>query len=479
MQNPAVHWSEGMFLRPHHFQAADRYWSELAGLNSKLDHPYGYGVFHLSCSAESIANGMLELSGIKARFRDGTVIAMEPNEVLKADLNIRLESIRSSTEPVAVYLALPVASEGRANVSPSAVDGRVRYAGVTREIDDESVGGNRQSVDLRVPQCRLLFSNDDLSGFDVLPLFRLVRSSADARQYGIDPNYFPPVLSVQSWPELAELHRDIWHFIGNRLKSMGSIVRETGASLSSQVEGDMEKMMLMHVMNEAYGELSCLAHASGVHPLVAYTALCGIVGRCSIFGPNVAIEEVPFYDHDDLARIFRWAVEQIRRLINSVKDDECVQRYFKGAGKGMRVVLDPEWFDPEWEWYFGCQPINTTVEETIALFRRDHRDSIDWKLGASEKVEQYLEKRQPCLIIGLVKQLPRALSNRRKWAFFKILQEGEPWDAVRSSQTMGFRMPTQQIKNLDTLENSQRLQVTVNGRLYSMEFAIFAVKKRI
>src|SRR5688572_28048231 len=29
MKNLPVHWSEGMFLRPHHFQAADRHWAEM------------------------------------------------------------------------------------------------------------------------------------------------------------------------------------------------------------------------------------------------------------------------------------------------------------------------------------------------------------------------------------------------------------------------------------------------------------------
>ena len=44
MQNPSVHWFEGMFLRPQHFQAADRYWSEAIHLGQSWDHAYGYGI---------------------------------------------------------------------------------------------------------------------------------------------------------------------------------------------------------------------------------------------------------------------------------------------------------------------------------------------------------------------------------------------------------------------------------------------------
>ncbi|MFY7876655.1 MAG: type VI secretion system baseplate subunit TssK, partial [Pirellula sp.] len=104
---------------------------------------------------------------------------------------------------------------------------------------------------------------------------------------------------------------------------MSTVIQDKGITLSTQVHGDLEKILLMHVLNESYGELSCLAFAS-VHPLVAYTALCKMVGRCSIFSPTSAIEEVPRYDHDDLANIFRWASDLIRKLINSVKEDECI-----------------------------------------------------------------------------------------------------------------------------------------------------------
>ncbi len=478
MQNPPVHWSEGMFLRPHHFQAADRHWNELAGLHSKMDHPYGYGVFHFGCSEESIANGMLEIVGLKLRLRDGTVVALEPNEVLKADLGTRLEAVRSSTGAIRVFLALPEVAEGRSNVSKGA-DSRVRYLGLTREVDDDSRGNVRQEVGLKKLQCQIRFSHEDMSGFDTLPLFQLIRNPAG--QYRIDPSYFPPMISVQSWPEMADLLRNIWHFIGNRIRSLGSIVRETHVNLSSQVEGDMQKMLLMHAMNESYGELSCIAHASGVHPLVAYTTLCAIVGRLSIFGEKIAIDvdDLPLYDHDNLQEIFRWAERRIRELINSVKEDECIQRPFKGAGKGMRVTLEPEWFDPEWEWYFGCQPINVTVDEIIPLFRKGTPNAIDWKLGSWDKVEEYLKQSIPCLDIGIIKQLPRALSNKRKWAFFKIRQEGEPWDSVRNSQTMGFRIPTHHIRNLESLNDSEKLHIAQHGKSYSMTFAIFAVKKRV
>ena len=474
MQNPSVHWSEGMFLRPHHFQASDRYWSEMSGLHSRLDHPYGYGVFNVSVSQEAIGNGILELVGLQARLRDGTIVSNEASHVESIDLNVRLANANLGNKPITVFLATPVASEGRANVSRDGSDSKARYAAIAREIDDDSTGGNRQEIKLRQINARILFSTDDTSGFDTVPIMRLLPNAANAK-FVVDPNYFPPSLTTRSWSELDTLIRELRNFMGSRIKTMSTVIQDKGITLSTQVHGDLEKILLMHVLNESYGELSCLAFASGVHPLVVYTALCSIVGRCSIFSPTSAIEEVPRYDHDDLARIFRWASDLIRNLINSVKEDECIQRNFIGAGRGMHVALEPEWFGPEWEWYFGVSPINLGLEECIQLLK----GQIDWKLGASDKVEQYMTQRQPGLKLRSVQQLPRGLSNRGKWVFFQIRLDDEPWKQVQLAQTMAMRVRSDQISNLDSLDGNRRLHVTVQGQAYGLEFAIFAVKKRI
>jgi type VI secretion system protein ImpJ len=473
MQNPSVHWSEGMFLRPHHFQASDRYWSDVAGHHSRMDHPYGYGVFSLSISPDAIGNGILELIGLNARLRDGTMVVNEPNHVQAIDLNARLASV-SGTKPITVFLAVPNASEGRANVARDANDSKARYASILRETDDDSTGGNRQEIRLKQINSRILFSTDDLSGFDIVPILKLLPTGAEGAKFRVDPSYFPPSLTTKSWSELDALLRELRNFMGSRIKTMITVIQDKGITLSTQVHGDLEKILLMHVLNESYGELSCLAFAS-VHPLVAYTALCKMVGRCSIFSPTSAIEEVPRYDHDDLANIFRWASDLIRKLINSVKEDECIQRNFIGAGRGMHVALEPEWFGAEWEWYFGVNPINVGVEECIQLLK----GSIDWKLGASDKVEQYMTQRQPGLKLRSVQQLPRGLSNRGKWAFFQIRLDDEPWKQVQLSQSMAMRVRTDQISNLDSLEGNRRLHVSVGGQAYGLEFAIFAVKKRI
>lgn len=475
MRNPGVHWSEGMFLRPHHFQAADRYWSELISNQTQFDHPCGYGLLHVSISSEALASGTLELAGLLARWKDGTIISQDSNEVLRVELAESIDPKTVGIAPITVFLALPTLQLGQTNVAKGTLGGLERYVEFRRENDDESTGGNRQDIALRNLNFRILFSTQETTGFDLLPIARLSKSQTGDEQFRIDPSYFPPSIALSAWPDLAGIVRAIYDLIGSRIQSLGDIAREKGITLSSQSQGDLEKILLLHVLNDAYGELSCLAFAPGIHPLVAYTALCSIVGRCSLFGPEMTIEAVPRYDHDDLATIFRWALDRIRRLIYSVKEDEYEQRYFVGSGLGMLVNLEPEWFAAEWDWYFGVDPVNIGRDECYQLLKTQ----IDWKLGSADKVEEYMRLKKPGVTLRSTPQAPRALPSRGNWVYFQIVRENDAWKHVQVTQTMGMRVRQDQISNLDTLEGARRLRLSIAGKTYGLEFAVFAVRKRV
>ena len=44
MSQPAVHWHEGMFLRPHHFMAAQRHLEDQSHRGEKFDLCYNWGL---------------------------------------------------------------------------------------------------------------------------------------------------------------------------------------------------------------------------------------------------------------------------------------------------------------------------------------------------------------------------------------------------------------------------------------------------
>lgn len=471
MRNPPVHWFEGMFLRPQHFQAADRHWLEREATSNQFDHPYGYGLRSIQIRPESLQNGQLEFSGLRARLRDGTII--DSDDVQRIELGDRFANLEIGN--VMVYVGVANIQEGQTNVlrgEGSAVT--CRYVEFERSAPDESFGGNAQQLAFKNLHAQILFSTDDLSGFEIVPICRLVRSSSGDGSFVIDDDYNPPAFALDAWQPLAAIVRSIYDLVGSRIHELSAELTENSVDMSNLHPGDLEKLWMISALNEGYGELTNLAFSPGVHPLLAYTTLCGLIGRVSIFGESRAIPTLERYDHEGTAPQFRAIHNELKRLIFSVRGKNVIRRDFIGSGSGMQVSLEQEWFSTGWDWYFGVNPLNLKAHEGLKLLK----DYIDWKLGSSDRVEYLFENRAEGVRLIPVEQAPRALPARGNWLFFKISTDNEEWRHVQVTQTLAMRVRSEQIANLDSLPGAKRIRVMVGNKVFGLEFAVFAVQSR-
>src|SRR5579864_1401479 len=87
----AVHWHEGMFLRPHHMQAGYRHVLDLFQTGENWDHHYNWGLRELSHDPDALKNQQLVIRRLRVRLRDGTLVAAEDGELPAVDLKPLLE----------------------------------------------------------------------------------------------------------------------------------------------------------------------------------------------------------------------------------------------------------------------------------------------------------------------------------------------------------------------------------------------------
>ncbi len=76
MSTRAVHWYEGMFLRPHHFQAAYRHALALDQQSEKWDLHFNWGLRAIELDREALANYRFVVRSVKVRLRDGTLVTL-------------------------------------------------------------------------------------------------------------------------------------------------------------------------------------------------------------------------------------------------------------------------------------------------------------------------------------------------------------------------------------------------------------------
>ncbi len=491
MRNLSVHWYEGMFLRPQHFQAADRHWSEWMTTALKWDTPYNYGIHRLEISREALANHQLQISDCEVRLRDGTQVTLEKGQ---EPSRVDLKAAFARNTEVTVYLAIPNLVMGRANVATGGASGtgqatggadggaanasgglQRRYREVTFAVQDETTGGGEQSIQFRDPVVRVLLSTDDLSGYETLPIAKIKRASAEEATPEIDADYFPPVLSLEAWPALGrDTVRAIYDIIGQKMDVLSQRATERRLNLSSPQPGDLDDLLMLSTLNEASATLHCLAFAHGVHPFVAYTELCRIVGQLSLFESKRRLaQDIPHYDHEDLARIFRWIRIKIEQLLGTRRRVQYEQRYFVGAERGMQVALDANWFHAGWEWYVGVAAQNLSEAECRELLRPG---KLDWKMGSVERVDLIFRHGLPGVERLELSQPPRELPPHG-WVYYEITKQEAAWRDVLATQTLALRFKEELIGNLDKLRGQQKLEVVLPDKRAILEFALFAVPR--
>jgi len=470
MRNLAVHWSEGLFLRPHHFQAADRYWTETIQTSELWDHQYYYGLRTLELSDEAIANYQVQVNKCHARMKDGTLVALDPGQ--EPD-RVDLKEAFAAETTVRVYLAVPKLKMGGVNVAVDAGEGKHRCLETKQSLQDESSGGNDQEIQLKALNIRLLLSTQDLEGYELLPIAQIQRAGEQEATPEVDVSYIPPVLAIDAWPPLGrDVVRAIYDIIGKKIEVLSQQVINRGITLTSQEPGDLDRLLMLAELNVAYATLRVLAFASGVHPFIAYTELCRIVGQLSIFGAERRPPDIPAYDHDDLAGIFYYIKEQIELLLTRIRDYEYEQRFFVGEGQGMRVTLESKWFNADWQWFVGVSRGNLTEGECRVLLSPGE---LDWKLGSARQVDAMFQYGAEGLALKPLQQAPRALPPGRDWVYYEVSRGNAAWKDVLDTQTLAMRLKDTLIVNRDNLQGERKLVVSVGGKQADLRFALFAV----
>lgn len=471
MYNLPVHWSEGLFLQPHHFQAADRYWTETLQTSEQWDHPYYYGLRTLEFSQEAIGNFQFQVNVCHARMKDGTLVALNPGQ--EPD-RIDLKEAFGKESVVRVFLAVPKLKMGRQNVGPERAEAKHRYIETKQVVQDESSGGNEQEIRFRDLNVCLLLSTQDTAGYELLPIAQVQRAGEKEATPRLDTAYIPPLLAIDAWPPLGrDIVRAIYDMVGHKIRVLSDQVLSRGITLASQEPGDMDRLLMLHVLNAAYTHLHVLTFASGVHPFVAYSELCRLVGQLSIFRKERCPPDIPNYDHDDLARIFNYVKLQIQLLLDSLPDYEYEQRWFEGDANGMRVAIESRWLGPDWQWFVGVHRGSLSERDCLNILSPG---ILDWKLGSADKVEFLFRARAPGLQLEPLRQTPRAFPPSNAWSYFAVSRDNDAWKDVVRTQTLAMRLSSTHIANRDTLQGSRKLVVNVErGKQVVLEFALFAV----
>lgn len=426
---PEVYWSEGMFLRPQHFQMFSRQLGGMVATLWRRTQPFLWGFSDLEVAEDALEAFSFRLRRCEAVLRDGTWVQLPAN--LRVDPRDFKEALNASDGRLPVYLAIPVLRDGEPNTaSPEGgADGADRrYRVEPVDASDENLGGVARPIEIRKLNARFLFGNESREGYETLPVAVVQRAGYGSNAPVLSAEFIPPLLHVSAWPALARIGEGVLHRVEAKHRFLRAEVAEGRLVLDSEGTGGWQPVFKLQVVGSFLQVLRQLAGSPGIHPFHLYVELARLAGELSIFDDKELA--VPLYDHDRLGECYHELAFILERLLERILSGRFVRVEFVLERDIQIARLRDEWLARETEMYL-C--IESDLPDREVLSRIETA-----KIGASADLALLKQRRLFGLTIDLLKRTPGGLPAREDYHYFSIAKEGPYWDSVARNREMAI-----------------------------------------
>jgi len=464
MEFRGIHWTEGMFLRPQHFQVADQcYSAELSLLGNTISN-FNWGFKELKIELNSLENYRLVVTRIVARMPDGTIVIAPGDGIINV---VDLKKAFETNNSVTVFLVIPHISSQRLSE-----DVPPRWRVESKEITDYNNGVDTETIEVRYLNFKLVLENEDMTGFCKIPLISVEKSSNAPGLPIISERIIPPLIAIDAWPYLKnEILGLIYDrvsrkldLLSKQLSMVGLMATETGRFTFVQLQA----------LGEAKTILKALVYTPGIHPFNLYMELCRTIGKIGFFTLDRIPPEIPPYDHDKLGATFTKLRIILEDLLNLVVEPEYKERPFTGAGLRMEVSLDPAWVEKGWQMFIGVQGSVSPDQLTQILTKPGF---LDMKVASAQRVDMVFRSGRAGLRFISANKVPRILPSR--FAFFQIHLEptNEEWVDVCKTLSLAIRVNENRITS--PLQNQKVMKIQLGSETITMNFTLFVVPERV
>ncbi|MEF2070042.1 type VI secretion system baseplate subunit TssK [Consotaella aegiceratis] len=424
-----VAWSEGMFLRVQHFQQADRWTERLVRTSVQETVAYPWGVSEIAIDHGALAVGQFSLSGIRGILPDGTPFEAPGDTDLPPPI-----ALEETAKNEIVYLALPGRRPGRAYSVMEAGEAQsgARLAASNFEASDANLDTDFIApIDVSRLNLRFLKTGDELAGYDLIGLARVVEVRSD-RAVILDPDYLAPSLNCGAEPRLGELIRELLGIVRHRAEAIADRIGDPTIRGTAEV-GDF---FLLQILNRADPMLAHIAaNATRLHPLAFYEFCIGLAGELATFTTeDKRAAEFPPYRHDDLKTTFAAVFDDLRTSLSAVLEQTAVAIDLVERRHGVRVGTIPDRSLLASAGFVLVVGADMPGEE----IRRKLPAQI--KVGPVERIVELVNVALPGIPVRPLPVLPRQLPYRSGRVYFE-LDTGSPlWRQLDTSAAIALHL---------------------------------------
>lgn len=415
-----VVWSEGLFLRPQHFQQQERYAERYFHLRSAALRAHGWGFSELRLDRDLLKLGKLAISSARGVFPDGTPFSMPEDDELPAPVEID-ESVRDRI----VYLCLPVQQPEAQEIDlAGSEDLLARYDCRELEVRDvTSRSAGTSPMQVGSLKTKLLLDSEDQSEYVRIPTAHIVEAKVD-KQVVLQDLFIPTVSSLKASAVLDAFANEFLGLVHQRGEALAGRVAATGRGGAAEIAD----FLLLQVVNRLQPLLKHLSAESAVHPEDFYRICAMGAGELATFThPGKRPPELPPYKHDDLRASFDPVVAAIRESLSAVLEQTATPIELKPKKYGISVAMVAD------KSLITSANFVLAVNADIPAEVLRSQFPAQVKIGSVEKIRELVNLSLPGIQLTPLPVAPRQIPYHSGFAYFQLDRHNELWGQLPQS----------------------------------------------
>ena len=426
-----VVWSEGLFLRPQHFQQQQRAFDHAIDAHTKATAPFVWGFDRVALDENALSLGVVQLNSGTGLLPDGTPYSFPDHDPPPLPLEIGAD-----VKDQRVLLAVAYARPGLPTVSLDTPrpDSLTRFTSASTDALDENEDyGQESPVQLARLTLRLILERNSSGAFATIPLARVIERRADG-QVVLDQHFIPTTLNAATQRTLRGFATELLGLLRQRAEVLAARISAGGRGGVSEVAD----FLLLQLVNRSVGTFDHLVALPLLHPERLYSICVVLAHELATFGQDRRLHQtLGSYDHDDLQRSFQPVMVQLRLALSMVLEQTAIQIDLHDRKYGVRVAIIPD------------SELLRTASFVLAVNAQMPGDQLrarfptQVKIGPVEKIRDLVNLQLPGVTLRALPVAPRQIPYHAGFTYFELDTKNELWGMLERSGGLAMHLSGQ------------------------------------
>lgn len=425
-QNNKVIWTEGMFLRPQHFQQQDRNFQSWIETRCSGLQIYSWGLTILELDQPLLALGKIALASCQGVFPDGTPFCIPDQNPLFAPLEIPPD-----TKNEIIYLSLPVRrTAGKELTWDNNVDELSRYRLKEIDVKDAHTQFDQDSITIQSGELctRLRLSSQNQDAFVTIPIAKIIEVQTD-KQIVLDKSFIPTCLNTGASNQLVGYSKEIEGMLHHRGEAIGQRLGSPGAGGAAEIVD----FLYLQIINRYEPLFSHFNSLTQLHPERLFSNLILMLGELStITQTNHRPIALPVYIHENLTQSFEPVMAELRKALSWEPSYRAIPIPLEEHPHQIRTAI------------IADRQLLNTADFILAVNAEMPTDKLrshlprQTTIATREKLHDLVMSQVPGIKLNALAVAPRQIPFHKGMTYFELDKNHSLWKELEKSGTIAM-----------------------------------------